>query len=35
MEFYGFPKVILAMGNVKAKAFITDIGIELMNQFEE
>jgi len=35
MEFYSFPKVTLAIGNIKAKAFIADIGTKLMNQLEE
>jgi len=34
-EFYDFPKVTLAMGNVEAKAFIADIGTELTNQLKE
>jgi len=35
MEFYGFPKVMLTMGNVKAKAFIADVGTKLTNQLKE
>ena len=35
MEFYGFTKVTLAIGNVEAKAFVADIGTELMNQLKE
>jgi len=31
MEFHGFLKVTLAIGNIEAKAFIADIGTELMN----
>ena len=35
MEFYSFLKVMLIIGNVEVKAFITDIGIELTNQLKE
>jgi len=35
MEFYGFPKITLAMSNVEAKALIADVGTELTNQLEE
>jgi len=35
MEFYGFPKVTLGIGNVEVKAFIADVGTEFTNQLEE
>jgi len=35
MEYYSFPKVILAIHNIKGKAFIADISTELMNQLKE
>ena len=35
MEFYSFPKVMLATGNVEARAFIADVSTELTNQLED
>jgi len=35
MEFYGFLKVMLAMGNIKVKAFIANIVTKLTNQLKE
>ena len=35
MEFFDFPKVTFAIGNVEVKAFIADVGTELTNQLEE
>ena len=35
MEFYGFPKITLAIGNIEAKSFIANVSTELMNQLEE